>query len=247
MAIRTVLTFLALLWAAPALADTTAVYTFGDGKMTMTLQIASNGDVRTEMGGTMLEELRKKVPDMPTPGTITRSGEYYFIQPGPDGVVVISVSDAAAVMGEHLGQHPREGLTAPYSSPKFMAAGPVTVHGRAGIAYAPESEASADRRPSFVLSADPALGELRDAMARHFEKSLSMGHSAGFWDEPTGTNVVDLLRSGAPLRIGGMELVDVKHDPIPPERFELPAPPLSREEVRVIMTRKPAPPKDSAP
>ena len=42
----------------------------------------------------------------------------------------------------------------------------------------------------------------------------------------------EVLKTGAPLLINGMELMEVSHGAIPAERFALPAAPETREQVK---------------
>jgi hypothetical protein len=239
MAIRSFLVALALLAAAPAFADTTGVYATSDGNMTMTVEVASNGDVRGTMGGKLLDALARQAPEARPPGFITRDGEGYFIQPAADGVSVIRASDAAAVMAESFREHASGIPASPMQ--KLVARGTATVNGRTGTAYA-SGKARAGEPPSLVISADPDLSELARAMAGQFEMSVSMGQALGFGE--MGGDMLALLRTGVPLRFAGMELTRVTHDAIAPDRFELPAPPLSREAIRALMVhQRAAPPK----
>jgi hypothetical protein len=226
----------------PAHADTTAVYSARGGMMTMTVEIAANGDVRGEMGGTMLAEMRAKLAEqhvppeqIQSPTTIMRDGEAYFIQPGPDGVVVVRMRDMATILAESIQKRGERPGGAP--TPRDMAFAPrgqVTVNGRRGTAYFIDGAAPRDDEPDVVISTDPDLAELARAMADQFAFSTRMGATAFGWGS-AGESMMAVLRTGAPLRFGPMELVSVRHDPIPPERFVLPAAPSTLDQVRTLM------------
>lgn len=225
--------------AVPALADTTAVYSHQGGMMTMTVEIASSGEIRVTMGGKMLEEMKKQLPagmELDQFGGIVRDGENYLIQPGSEGKpLVIRMRDAAAVMKEYLATH-REALPAPADSavegPKLVARGIATINGRTGRAFYSVDGGQA----VAVISADPDLAELGTAMRRQFATSVQMMGSIGF--SATDGSMDAILAQGAPLSFGGMDLQTVKHDPIPAARFVLPAQPASLDQVRSLMTSR---------
>jgi len=233
---RLLLALAGLFLATPALADTIAVYTMPDGQMTMTVEIASSGELRVSMGGKMIEEMQRRHPevDVAQIGGIVRDGENYMLQPGPDGKVrVIRMTDAAAVMKEFMEGHLRDVPTPPdevLEGPKLVEHGTATINGRIGKAF---YVGDAKGVPVVVISTDPDLAELGAAMRRQFASSMQMLGSTGF---PASGNFMDAaLAQGAPLALSGMQLQTVRHDAIPAARFVLPAAPLPLDQVRTLM------------
>ncbi|MEP9358900.1 hypothetical protein [Sphingomonas sp. KR3-1] len=237
-------TLLALFLATPAWADTIATYSAQGGMMTMTVEIATTGEMRVTMGGKMLEQLKAKAPagmDLDQFGGIVRDGENYMLQPGPDGKVrVIRMRDAAAVMKEFMAAHMADFSKPPEDAmqgPKLVARGTATINGRTGKAfYGADAKASTKVLPVAVISTDPDLAKLGEAMRRQFATSMQMMGSAGF--PAMGSSMDAVLAQGAPLAFAGMELQTVRHDAIPPARFVLPAEPASLDQVRELMTPK---------
>jgi hypothetical protein len=200
----------------------------------MTIEIAANGDIRAAMGGTMIDEARAKVPQIAQLGYIVRAGEGYFLQPNEKGIDVLRVADAAAVLGEHLKQDEEWAKRPAPDSLQLVAGGTVTIRGRSGTAYFWGEKAEERNRPIAVISKDPALAELARAMSTMMGITMNMGGEVGFGD--FSGDMAAILATGAPLAFAGMELVEVKHHAIPTERFALPSEPLSRDQVRELMT-----------
>lgn len=231
---------LALFLAAPAWADTTATYSAQGGMMTMTVEVATTGEMRVTMGGKMLEEMKAKAPagiDLDQFGAIVRDGENYMIQPGPDGKpVVFRMRDAAAVMKDFLEAQLADLPKPPADvadGPKLIARGTATINGRTGKAF---YGSDGKGNPVAVISADPDLAELGAAMRRQFATSAQMMGSVGF--PAIGGPMDAMLAQGAPLALGGMELQTVTHAAIPASRFILPAEPASLDQVREMMAPK---------
>lgn len=235
--------FCAFSLPSTAFADTTAVYSFAGGEMTMTVEIAANGDLRAEMGGKMLEEMLAKLPadvraDWPkgVPGFIMRNGEGYFLQPASakGGVAVVPIKEATVVMADAFRRSASgESEVKAAEEPKLSKGGSVSVNGRSGTAY--YSESRKGEKPVVVISTDPELTELAHGLNAQFEMSLAMGGQVGF--PKSGGEIGTVLKSGAPLRLAGMELTELRRDPISPDRFVLPATPLTRAEVRSLFER----------
>jgi len=233
---RLLLALTGLFLATPALADTIAVYSAQGGMMTMTVEIAADGDLRVTMGGEMIEAMKQKMPELdPTQiGGIVHDGENYMMQPGPDGkIVVIRMRDAAVVMKEFMDAHKADLPVPPAEAlqgPKLVERGTATINGRTGKAFYFEEGKGA---PVTVVSADPDLAELGAAMRRQFATSMQMMGSTGF--PMTGNSMDAVLAQGAPIAFAGMELQTVKHDAVSPARFTLPAEPASLDQVRILM------------
>lgn len=219
---KKLLSAVALLAAAPAWADTTAVYKAADGGGEMTIEIASNGDVRSTAG---------------TRGdyVILRGDEVYMVFFTDKGPVVDRMRDVGFAMAEWMrAKMPEFGKMPDRDVPgfKFIDGGTATVNGRPGKIW--YQTGGGDRLTadfSIVISADPALADIGKAMLRQTDASQqmmqqAMGHAAGFMG---GT--LDVLRTGTPIRLMGIELTTVTHTPIPADRFALPAEPETREQV----------------
>lgn len=241
MIVRTLVALGLAVSANPALADTTAVYVVGHGDfaMTMTVEIADNGDVRSQMSGPIIEQMPKGVAIY----SITRGGEDFMINETPEGVSVFRMSDAMTVMAEGSAKA-REQIGAPNDEADadapdmaLVARGEQTVNGRTGTAYYLRSEKKGE--PVLVISRDPALAQLGRTMARQFGQSITGMQSMGVSAKPSDS-MLKAMNEGAPLLFAGMaKLQTVRHDPVPAARFVLPAEPKTLDEVRALMTRKP--------
>lgn len=216
--------------AAPAHADLTATYVAVNGTLDfkMKVEVAANGDLRTDMF-------------VAGPYMIKREGRVYFVAPNPAAPVVQDVEDVGAVMQEELGRMNRhfcDDLQRAPAFPSMVSRGTVTIAGRAGEAYGHDRHAGS--RPEVVISRDPALAPLGAAMAAQFRLSMTMmGPCAS--KVPMFAQMQALLDSGAPLQFGPMRLDTVETGPIDPARFVLPAAPETREQVRARMVGKSRP------
>jgi hypothetical protein len=212
--------------AGPALADITAVYERPAAKFKMTVEIATNGDVRGDITG--------------KPGVycLTRNGQGYFVIQTSSGVLVDRVEDEGAAV---------KIVAEKRLNPSFLAlmksAGPamanighlltkgddVVVQGRKGAPYYFAGPRRPEIAPVVVMSSDPELAPLGAAMAHQFAMSDNLQFVAA--PNPFNLEVETIMRSGAPIEFAGAELTTVSHDPIPPSRFELPASAESREDI----------------
>jgi hypothetical protein len=247
-----------------ASADTTAVYK-GKSKtipLTMTVEIADNGNVRYQMSvgrtyGLVLDDVD------------------YFVTLEAKGPVVDRADDLVTAQGEAMAAFmPAFRNHDTSAGPHLVPIGKVTINGRTGQAfgYKPEDEgvsatpvvvfnpspelaqpgkiATKDMTESekeramagavVVITDDPDLAQLGKAMSKQFGASRAMlthmiGNTPGMF-----TEMDKLLQSGAPLSFAGMELESVNHAPIDPKRFELPAQPETLDQIRERM--KPLPP-----
>lgn len=220
--IRTLLAALTMLAVTPAWADTTALYKAPQGGQ-MNIEVASNGNMRATMGagGTYM---------------LTVQGEDYMVFYTDKGAVVARMSDVGAVMLDHIRQKMPQMLEAPENDDgapwKYFQGGQMTVGGRAGtVWYLQFGGDSLSNVPKMVMSADPALAELGAAILRQTEAGLKLMGPIFGGRNPQAA-VLDVLKTGAPLLIHGMELTTVSHAPIAADRFALPAVPETREQVR---------------
>ena len=107
--------------------------------------------------------------------------------------------------------------------------GEQTIHGRTGQGY--RLVPGIPGQENFVISSDPDLFILRDAMAWQFEMSLRMSPV----NDQAFDQVLELLEEGAPLRFGNVDLTQFERVDIDDSRFSISSPPLSREEARALM------------
>lgn len=255
---------MALVAAMPASADTTAVYKAKRHPVTMTVEIADNGNVRYQMSTGR------------TYGLVLNDVDY-FITLEPAGPVVDRAADLVAAqieaMAAFMPDLPHQDTSA---GPHLVPMGKVTVNGRTGQAfgYKPEetgataiptieinddpdvaqlgkittkqmTESEAKRAMAaavVVISDDPDLAQLGKAMSKQFGTSLTLMTGMIGNNPDMFTEIDKLLQSGAPLSFAGMELKLVNHAPIDPKRFELPAPPQTLDHIRARLRPLPPPP-----
>ena len=202
-----------------ARADTTAVYGTANGKFSMTIKIASNGDIHGEVPGTNYYFV---------------GGTDYFVDRSASGVMVMRLDDVAKVMSErYVEMAAKIGTTSP--TPPIITLvrkGDASIKQWSGEAYYMQSKTGqTSPRPVAVISHTASLAELGRAMQRQFEKSEVLMSQISGGRAPT-SNLNEILRSGAPISFANAELQTVSFDPIPKSEFVLPARPASLEDVR---------------
>lgn len=208
--------------ASAAHADTTAIYGNAAAKFTMTVKVASNGDIRGEVPGRTYYFV---------------GGKDYFADQTAAGVVVMRVDDMVTVMSEQFAQATAKLGTPSFSPPPMTVVpkGTVSVQKWSGTAYylqLPNGQLSP--QPVAIVSQDPSLAELGKAMQRQFAKSqMMMGQVTG--GRAATSNMDQVLGLGAPISFAGAQLQSVGFDPIPKDQFVLPAQPASIDEVRKHM------------
>jgi len=226
--------FCASLVAGAARADTTAVYKSEHFPVSMTVEIADNGNARVQMSHSA------------TYG-IVRDDIDYFVQAGSAGPIVDRATDLMAVQRELMAAFMAQKKLPDFSkdAPFFevVPSGSILVNGRPGTAYALKTDKK-DAPPHIfmVISKDPALRQLGEVMAKQFSKSLDMMDDLLGGPPPMSVSVVHALQSGAPLRFSGMDLATVSNASIDPKRFELPVPPETIDQLRKRMQPPAAPP-----
>jgi hypothetical protein len=236
---RGLLAWLFFAIASPAFADTTAVYASPAGSFKLTIEIAANGDVRSDIAG------------KPGMYLLILTGKGFIITSTSEGPVVDRVEDvkpALEVFFEKRGppdfkaRTKRMESSADTAMPLTLVKGDdVIVQGRKGTPYytalrgpgAPDHISGKPppnvSPPVIVVSNDPELAPLGIAMARQFQLTNSMAPWS--FAGPLIQRIDDLLKTGAPLDIYDGELIAISHAPIPPSRFDLPAAPESREDL----------------
>lgn len=199
--------------------DTTAIYANAAAKFTMTVKIASNGDIRGEVPGRTYYFV---------------GGKDYFADRTDAGVVVMRLDDMAKVMAEQFAK-----LGAPSFSPpplSLVRKGTVSINKWFGDAYYMQAaNGQLSPRPVAVISHDSSLIELGKAMERQYEKSEIMMGQVMSGHAPT-SNMDQVLNSGAPISFAGADLQSVNFDQIPKDEFVLPAQPVPIDEVRKRVT-----------
>lgn len=222
----------------PAQADISARYETVDEDafidMEMTIEANDAGDVRIQMRGSSSYQL-------------FHDGTVYSVSRTPHDLQVVRVADmmvlqqeAMARMGvdQEMFDRMRDVPTS-----QFAAMGEETVGDRTGTAFGMVSdEGAAPILSLLVISSDPQLAPIGQAIARIQTAALSnMGQFSiilSILNEPMST----LLEQGAPLRLMTIDLTDVSEQAIAPERFALPAEPLTLDQLRAGLTEFPPPP-----
>ncbi len=214
--------FSAMLPAA-AHADLTAVYGVPGTDHRMTVAIAANGDIRAEI-------------DDPSMYWVVLQGVGYYIQLTPKATHVSALDDIAVVTREAMdkldpGQQAQ--LAGHSSVHTLLAKGTMAVGGRTGDAYfmqAPDGTISP--MPWVVISHDPALAPLGQAMAEQFAMSAKMDPYAMAGTGEDFARAEAVLRKGAPILFAGAQLLSVSEAKIDESRFALPAPRETRDQIR---------------
>ena len=209
---------LATLAPMPAHADLTATYQRPGARAAITIEVASNGDMRVsgEDDGYKL----------------WAGGEGYEVMAGPGGPLVMRVAEIAAT---RAGVRSSSVMLKPW-----VPVGEATVAGRAGTKYMISGAENNPDASALVISRDPALTALRDAFIRY----EAMGAATFPGDDgPERKSLRAALSTGAPIDYAGLQLIALSTAPIPPERFRLPASPVSTAEVQAYW----APPPQDAP
>lgn len=206
---------------APAHADMTARYVAPGTDRSMTIEVTDDGALRS----TLSDE----------PHYLVAHGEEAFIIDTIDTPPIVArAADVIRLMAEH-----REAMSAPGGTRETPSAltlvenGTATVNGRTGRAYhAKSGDRVLSRNPFLVISDDPELARLGDAMRRQSAISTAMLAPAIGNDIAFAHQTDKILETGTPIFIMGMELRSIDTAPIAPERFALPTEPQSLETLR---------------
>lgn len=204
------------LFPSMASADLRARYAAPDGRTSMTIGVATNGNLRSER----------------TPGAgvvVVRDGQSFFVENDNGRPIVTKAEDLATATHEAIAKLAPDVRAQLASAPQrvLVMKGTLTVQGRTGDAYysrAPDGTVS--DTPFLVISHDPALAPLGQAMAVQFEIG---GHLS-----PTGVNksVLDAMQTGTPVLLNGLELGTISDQAVDPTEFTLPAPAETLDQVR---------------
>jgi hypothetical protein len=208
---------------SPARADSTAVYAAPATHFSMTVKIASSGDIRAEL---------------PDRTYYFIAGQDYYAERTSTGVIVMKVDDMAKVIAEDIAKFSARLGTKSINVPALtlVRRGTVRIGKWAGDAYYVQG-ATWSPRPVVVISHDPSLIELGRAMKRQYAKSGAMMAMMTQGHEPI-LKMGQVLDSGAPISYAGAELQSVSFAPIPKAEFVLPAQAVSIDDVRKRMRKE---------
>jgi hypothetical protein len=197
-------------------ADITATYSTPDGSRTLKIEVASNGNLRSET----------------SPGTrviFVRAGTCFVVDRNFTPAMVSSIDDLASATFEFMAKFAPAALERAKHVPHrvFVLKGTATVQGRSGDSYYEQApDGTLSPTPWVVISHDPAIAPLGKAMASQFEQGERLSPS------PPNQATRDILRSGTPVFINGMELRSLSDAAIDPSEFELPSPPETPDALR---------------
>jgi hypothetical protein len=225
-----------------ALADVAGRYETRDENvpvdMEITVEVDGAGNVRLQMAAMGLYYL-------------IRDGETFVVQRGDSGATVMRLADLLAAQQDAVKRLGWKDPVAPETSPPavhFASMGSIAVGSREGIGYGIVSDEYPNPRyASIVIGSDPQLAPLGQAIADAQASSVKGMGSMGSMLTMMNDQMRELLQKGAPLRMLDMELTDVSFDPIPRARFELPAEPLTPEQIGRKITVSVEPPPTLPP
>lgn len=194
--------------------DIRAVYSGADGAFEMTVEYSSEGQLRARTTGQDMWLLRNE-------------GVNYFIIPREDGADVLDLRVVSKLIQDALPESLSMGESARLTLRKE---GPTEVNGRMGTGYrfagSPQHGAY-----SAVISADPALDRLGEAMYEQFKSSIELNPLVGSSAEA----MLEILATGTPISFAGADLSLCEITELEPSIFELPGKPLDDEESRELM------------
>ena len=212
-----------------AAADTTLRYAVPDNpKQTFTIEAASEGRLRVEdeFGQVML----------------TRDGVTYLIfSPPSGGRAVTRLDDYLAVGAELRARMLEDGFLSRDDptryAPRQTGTSTRTVGSWQGHVYeiGPVEDSGLDRE--IVISTDPALAEVRPLAVAAFEALERRKRAIMIYPEPVVRWTSETLSRGMPISYDGLDLQSIGREPIPPDRFEVPQPLLSRDQLRALLNR----------
>ena len=226
---RLIILLMGLLSAAPAQADVTLRYE-PEAPSTLGLVIEADdlGHIRAVGSGGV--------------DLIFRDGDVFMLQATPDGPAVARLEDVLALAAEARATSGISTLFAPETRHvEYRAGGSQRVGDREGELFqsmAVQAEPGGGQS-ELVLSRDPALqrwaeavGRVMDVQERIIEAIIGVGI-----DEESRRAANALFRTGLMLRISRLyRLNGVDTAPIVQERFALPGPILTREQLRALHT-----------
>ena len=217
---RILLLLLALTAAAtPARADMTATYRHPRLPVTITVQVADNGDARLQFSN---QEWRTQIV----------GGEAFAVYPRPGGSArVVRFSDIERLFAE---RRPGIPSTPNLERSSLVRRGEARVAGYRGTAYymTLPTVGGISPYPVLVVSRDPALAALGRPLVRQMDLSIAIYRLANTPIPPIFVSVRDTIGEGAPITFMGCELQPIDRSQIDGALLRLPAPPVTLEELR---------------
>lgn len=201
-----------MLAPVPALADTTVRYT--TGKVTLTAEIADNGDARIEWPGQYL--------------FVHRGGTPYAVLPVPQlGIAHVPLTDFVDLLIQRGKRQTAAGMEKPGMALNVKAeeAGTETVAGMSGTRWRIDALLETGPRAlhMVVVSIDPELAEAGALFRLYAGELMRFFRGVGNVQGNMDVMVLDLVAKGTPIAINrNFRLVSVDHAPIDPQRFALP-------------------------
>jgi hypothetical protein len=211
------------LLSTPAHADIAGRYETVDEnaimEMEMTIEADEEGNVRTQVARLGAYFL-------------LREGQMYQVANGETGPFVVRVTDLMTLQAEFASEFFRDSPSeVDIPSQVFAVFEEEVVQGRNGTGYGIISETSPEPLYApIVVSDDLSLAPLGEAIAASNE---AMAENMTAWGQMgtvlgmMNSEMLTVLRKGAPLRLLRLELKDVYLEASPPGRFELPANPIT--------------------
>jgi hypothetical protein len=209
---------LALLSPMQARADLTAVYQRPKARAALTIEVAEDGSTR--------------ITDSPDRYELWSGGEAYSVVAGPGGPLVFRLSDIQAARAH---EKPPFSISEPW-----VALGHETVDGRVGTKYKIQGAETNPDASTIVVSDDPALSQLGDAIRRYEAAEAMMSPPDNSAEQ---TSRLSILSNGTPIVYYDQRLISLSSAPIPPERFKVPATPKTPSETRDYWAQDQSPPE----
>jgi len=209
--------------ATPARAGMTAVYASpGTKTAAIRVEIADDGRQRMEFGDGMFSLIR-------------RDGHTYVVLGPSADLLVADIEDLRAVTRESAAKRDAAACAAfrPLAAEmKLVQRGTATIGGRSGDAwFRQNSNGTTPTTPDLVISHDPALAPLGAAVAEGFRASIGMLPECPAFTEAMAP-MQGALATGTPIAMQGVELLSLDSGAIDPDRFDLPATPRTRTQLR---------------
>jgi hypothetical protein len=181
----------------------------------------------------------------PSIALIAREGVGYFVMSGPQpNMQIVGRVDDAFAIGAQLAapvlQGPARATVQSVMSQRveITPVGPETVSGIQGNLYRIVIVAGETRSPPLevVVATDPRLAPIGHEFVRMVESVRPTVLAVGGGEPQIYTALRGMAGLGAPLRFGNeFRIESVSTDDVPDERFTLPAPAMSREQLQQIL------------
>jgi hypothetical protein len=161
---------------------------------------------------------------------IVKGGEAYVIYTFTQPPRVTRVSDLQKVMKE---VPPSVQIHADVlNKAQIELAGPTTIAGYTGKAYALHLPEGIPSRPVLVVSDDPKLHSIGVPVARMLDFSIATMRLAGKTVPPNFLRIRTLIGDGTPLIFAGYKLESIEKGQVDEKTFDLPGQPMSLDELR---------------